>query len=167
MRRWLPYPAMSALLLVIWLLLNQTLAPGQFVVGAILGVVLARIFRLLDAPTLRLRNPHRLLLLAARVSLDVVRSNYAVAKLIVRGQSRAVQSGFVSVPLRLTNPYALAVLACIITSTPGTIWVSYDAGRNVLLIHVLDLVDEMVWIRTIRDRYEHLLLEIFEGAPAC
>lgn len=162
MRRWLPYPAMSALLLVIWLLLNQTLAPGQFVVGAILGVVLARIFRLLDAPTLRLRNPHRLLLLAARVSLDVVRSNYAVAKLIVRGQSRAVQSGFVSVPLRLTNPYALAVLACIITSTPGTIWVSYDAGRNVLLIHVLDLVDEMVWIRTIRDRYEHLLLEIFE-----
>ena len=162
MRRWLPYPAMSALLLVIWLLLNQTLAPGQFVVGAILGVVLARIFRLLDAPTLRLRNPHRLLLLAARVSLDVVRSNYAVAKLIVRGQSRAVQSGFVSVPLRLTNPYALAVLACIITSTPGTIWVSYDAGRNVLLIHVLDLVDETVWIRTIRDRYEHLLLEIFE-----
>ena len=162
MRRWLPYPAMSALLLVIWLLLNQTLAPGQFVVGAILGVVLARIFRLLDAPTLRLRNPHRLVLLAARVSLDVVRSNYAVAKLIVRGQSRAVQSGFVSVPLRLTNPYALVVLACIITSTPGTIWVSYDAGRNVLLIHVLDLVDEMVWIRTIRDRYEHLLLEIFE-----
>ncbi|MDP3592675.1 Na+/H+ antiporter subunit E [Phenylobacterium sp.] len=162
MRRWLPYPAMSGLLLVIWLLLNQTLAPGQFVVGAILGVVLARIFRLLDAPTLRLRTPHRLVLLAARVSLDVVRSNYAVAKLIVRGQSRAVQSGFVSVPLRLTNPYALAVLACIITSTPGTIWVSYDAGRNILLIHVLDLVDEMVWIRTIRDRYEHLLLEIFE-----
>ena len=162
MRRWLPYPAMSALLLVIWLLLNQTLAPGQFVVGAILGVVLARISRQLDAPTLRLRNPHRRVLLAARVSLDVVRSNYAVAKLIVRGQSRAVQSGFVSVPLRLTNPYALAVLACIITSTPGTIWVSYDAGRNILLIHVLDLVDEMVWIRTIRDRYEHLLLEIFE-----
>ncbi|RYG00095.1 MAG: Na+/H+ antiporter subunit E, partial [Caulobacteraceae bacterium] len=88
--------------------------------------------------------------------------NYAVAKLIVRGQSRAVQSGFVSVPLRLTNPYALVVLACIITSTPGTIWVSYDAGRNILLIHVLDLVDETVWIRTIRDRYEHLLLEIFE-----
>lgn len=162
MRRWLPYPALSAFLLVVWLLLNQTLAPGQFVMGSVLGVVLALIFRQLGAPTLRLRNPQKLLVLAARVSLDVVRSNYAVAKLIVLGQSRVVKSGFVSVPLRLTDPYALAVLACIITSTPGTIWVSYDAGRNVLLIHVLDLVDEMVWIRTIRDRYEHLLLEIFE-----
>ncbi len=162
MRRWLPYPALSAFLLVVWLLLNQTLAPGQFVMGSVLGVVLALIFRQLGAPTLRLRNPQKLLVLAARVSLDVVRSNYAVAKLIVLGQSRVVKSGFVSVPFRLTDPYALAVLACIITSTPGTIWVSYDAGRNVLLIHVLDLVDEMVWIRTIRDRYEHLLLEIFE-----
>jgi multicomponent K+:H+ antiporter subunit E len=116
----------------------------------------------LDAPRLRLRNPHKLLLLAARVSLDVVRSNYAVAKIIVLGQGRAVKSGFVSVPLRLTDQYALAVLACIITSTPGTIWVNYDANRNILLIHVLDLVDETVWIRTIGDRYEHLLLEIFE-----
>lgn len=162
MKRWLPYPALSALLLIIWLLLNQTLAPGQFVVGALLGIGLAKVFRQLDAPTLRLRNRHKLLLLACRVGLDVVRSNYAVAKIIILGRSRTVSSGFVSVPLRLTDHYGLAVLACIITSTPGTIWVSYDSNHNVLLIHVLDLVDETTWIRTIGDRYEHLLLEIFE-----
>jgi len=162
MRRWLPYPALSIFLLVVWLLLNQTLAPGQFVVGSVFGLVLARVFQQLNVPKLRLRNPHKLLLLAARVSLDVVRSNYAVAKIIVLGQGRVVKSGFVSVPLKLTDQYALAVLACIITSTPGTIWVNYDANRNILLIHVLDLVDETVWIRTIGDRYEHLLLEIFE-----
>jgi multicomponent K+:H+ antiporter subunit E len=96
------------------------------------------------------------------VGLDVVRSNYAVAKLIILGRSRAVSSGFVTVPLRLTDHYGLAVLACIITSTPGTIWVNYDANHGVLLIHVLDLVDEEIWIRTIGDRYESLLLEIFE-----
>ena len=54
------------------------------------------------------------------------------------------------------------MLACIITSTPGTIWVNYDTVRGVLLIHVLDLVDEEGWTRTIKDRYERLLLEIFE-----
>ena len=30
------------------------------------------------------------------------------------------------------------------------------------MIHVLDLVDENEWIRTIKGRYEQPLLEIFE-----
>jgi len=30
-----------------------------------------------------------------------------------------------------------------------------------LTIHVLDLVDETEWVRTIKGRYERLLLEIF------
>ena len=30
------------------------------------------------------------------------------------------------------------------------------------MIHVLDLIDENVWIATIKGRYERLLLEIFE-----
>jgi multicomponent K+:H+ antiporter subunit E len=161
-RRWLPYPALSVWLTVIWLLLNQTLAPGQVLMGALLGIGLALVFRQLDPPRLRLRNPHKLLLLALLVGFDIVRSNIAVAQIITGGRSRSMTSGFVSIPLRLTNHYGLAVLACIITSTPGTIWVSYDANHGVLLIHVLDLVDEQTWIRTIGDRYEKLLLEVFE-----
>ena len=66
------------------------------------------------------------------------------------------------IPLDLRDPYGLAVLACIITSTPGTLWVSFDAGEGMLTIHVLDLIDENDWIRTIKGRYERLLLEIFE-----
>jgi multicomponent K+:H+ antiporter subunit E len=31
-----------------------------------------------------------------------------------------------------------------------------------LTIHVLDLIDEREWIRTIKNRYERRLLEIFE-----
>ena len=31
-----------------------------------------------------------------------------------------------------------------------------------LMIHVLDLIDEGVWIEIIKGRYERLLLEIFE-----
>ena len=73
-----------------------------------------------------------------------------------------VHSGFVAIPLTITSRHGLAVLACIITSTPGTIWVSYDPIGNMLLIHVLDLVDEQTWIDTIQSRYERPLLEIFE-----
>ncbi len=91
---------------------------------------------------------------------DIIRSNFLVARVILRGGP--VHSGFVAIPLALTDRYGLAVLACIITSTPGTIWVSYDPAGSMLLIHVLDLVNEQTWIRTIQQRYERPLLEIFE-----
>ncbi len=160
-RRWLPYPVLSALLLVIWLLFNQSLAPGTILLGALLGVALARVFGLLQPPKARLRNYPLLGLLFARVVSDIFRSNLAVARIVLR-RERRMRSGFVEIPLTLTDRHGLVVLACIITSTPGTIWVSYDSSLNILLIHVLDLVDEKTWIQTIKQRYERLLLEIFQ-----
>ena len=160
-RRWLPYPILSALLLLIWLLLNQSIAPGTILLGALLGVALAKVFGLLRPPKARLRHYPLLGRLLVRVVCDIVRSNIAVARIILRRDSR-MQSGFVAIPLTLTDHHGLAVLACIITSTPGTIWVSYDSSANILLIHVLDLVDEASWIDSIKQRYERPLLEIFQ-----
>ena len=160
-RRWLPHPLLSALLALIWLVFNQSLAPATILVGAILGVVLARVFGLLSAPRAHLRNYPKLALLLARVMGDIVRSNIAVARLILH-RDRHLRSGFVAIPLRLADHYGLAVLAGIITSTPGTIWVSYDSGMHILVIHVLDLVDEQHWIDWIQQRYERPLLEIFQ-----
>jgi multicomponent K+:H+ antiporter subunit E len=160
-RRWLPYPILSALLLAVWLLLQQSLAPGTILLGALLGVALAKVFGLLRPPKARLRHYPLLGWLLVRVVCDIVRSNIAVARIILRRDSR-MQSGFVAIPLTLTDHYGLAVLACIITSTPGTIWVSYDSSANILLIHVLDLVDEAGWIDSIKQRYERPLLEIFQ-----
>lgn len=162
MTRWLPYPALSLFLLGVWLLLNQSLSLGHVLSGAVLAIALGRVHARLQAPGARVRNYHLLALLGLHVALDVIRSNLAVATIIVRGRSRGVTSGFVEVPLDLRDRYGLAVLATIITSTPGTIWVNYDSGSNVLLIHVLDLVDEEGWIRKIKGRYEQLLLEVFE-----
>src|SRR5690606_20501944 len=110
---------------------------------------------------LRIRRRGLLLRLVLRVTADVIRSNLALLRIIVGGRSRSVTSGFVSVPLDLTNPYGLAVLACIITATPGTIWMSYETQDRILLIHVFDLVDEAEWIRTITERYAQPLQEIF------
>ena len=160
-RRWLPYPILSILLLLIWLLFNQSLAPGTIVAGVVFALVLAKAFGLLRPPEARVRNFPLLVRLFVRVVFDIVRSNITVARLIVRRDCRA-NSGFVAIPLTLTDHYGLAVLACIITSTPGTIWVSHDSGADILLIHVLDLVDEQAWIDSIKRRYEQPLLEIFQ-----
>jgi multicomponent K+:H+ antiporter subunit E len=161
MRRWLPYPLLSLVLALIWLVFNQSLAPGTLLLGAVLGVALARVVALLQPTAAHIRNYPLLARLLLRVAGDIVRSNLAVARLILRRRHRA-RSGFVPIPLTLTDRHGLAVLACIITSTPGTIWVSHDPQRHILLIHVLDLVDERSAIDAIRQRYERPLLEIFQ-----
>ena len=96
------------------------------------------------------------------VFADIVRSNIAVARSSCARARASGPPGFVEIPLELRNPVGLAVLACIITSTPGTAWAGYDSRSGVLTMHVLDLVDEDTWMRTIKGRYETRLLEIFE-----
>ena len=160
MTRWLPHPWFALWLLVAWLLLQQSVAASTIVLGIVLALALSWALGKLDLPRVRVRSLGTLLMLLARVFGDIVRSNIAVAGIIVSPRSR-VSSGFVTIPLEMTHRYALALLACIITATPGTIWISHDSLRRVLVIHVLDLVDETTWIARIKRRYEQPLLRIF------
>lgn len=161
MRRWIPYPTLSLFIFVTWLILNQSLAAGHLLLGAALGLALGHGYGRLQAPPFRIRRRRLLVRLVLRVAGDILRSNLALLRIILFGRSRQVTSGFVAIPLELTSPYGLAMLACIITATPGTIWMSYEARRGVLLIHVFDLVDEDEWRRLITERYARPLQEIF------
>ncbi len=161
MSRLLPFPVMTAALLALWLMLNQSLSVGHLLLGSVIAVLGSQVLVRLDLPPLRIRRPLRLLELSLRVIADVIRSNFAVALLMLRSTSRH-RSGFMTVPLDLRNPYGIALLAAIISSTPGTVWVRYHRAQGLLLIHVFDLVDEAHWVQTIKERYERRLMEIFE-----
>jgi multicomponent K+:H+ antiporter subunit E len=159
--RWLPYPRMSLGLLALWLLLNQSLDAGHIALGLFLAIIAPLTLKTLEVPQTAVRRPVAIIRLGWRVFADIVRSNIAVARIILLPVDRQITSGFVTIPLTLRNPNGLAVLACIITATPGTIWVHIDPATGRLMIHVLDLIDEDAWIASIKGRYESLLLEIF------
>ena len=155
-------PVLTAWLIVMWLLLNQTVSVGHLVLGTVLGVALASASRALRPLQPRIRNAHLVPVLFSVVLIDIIRSNVAVAGIVlgfVRG--RQLRSGFVNVPLELEDPHGLAVLAGIVTATPGTVWVQHDAAARTLTLHVLDLRDEAEWIAWVKSRYERLLLRIF------
>jgi multicomponent K+:H+ antiporter subunit E len=158
----LPYPLLSIALLVLWLLLNQTVSVGHLALGSVLAVLASWAMAALRPEKPRIRRPGAILRLAGMVLVDILRSNLAVGRIIVSPREPGGNAGFMTIPLDLRSRYGLAVLSIIITSTPGTIWVNYDAAKGVLLIHVLDLVDEAAWIRLIKHRYERRLMEIFE-----
>lgn len=150
-------------LLIIWVLLNGTWSVGQVLVGLALSVVMLLLAASLRPVRPRLRRPHVLVALLVTVFVDVVRSNIGVARIILGMTARReVHSGFLDIPLDLRDPHALAILAAIVTSTPGTAWAGLSADGSTLTLHVLDLQDEAYWIRTIKDRYERPLLRVFE-----
>lgn len=161
MTRWLPFPRVAVAVLAIWLLLVPSITPGNVLLGVMLALTAPRLLAALRHDRRGARGIGAMARLAARVLVDITQSNLAVAAIILRPRPRPRRAGFVRIPLRLHEPNGLAVLACIITATPGTIWAAYDPARGVLLIHVLDLIDEETWIVNIQQRYETLLLEIF------
>lgn len=151
-----------AFLVGVWLLLNDTLQPRHVVLGLLLAALV--LFLTARGQPLRVR-PRRLLLvlsLLVRVMADIVRSNIAVARVILGSRARGTNSDFVQIPMELRDPHGLAMLACIITATPGTVWSGLSPDGAILTLHVLDLQDEESWIRLVKVRYEQALKEIFE-----
>lgn len=162
MSRLIPYPLLSLLLLLMWLFLTQ-FSMGNLVLGSVLAIVAGRAVLALQPAAPRLRNWRTILRLLGIVFVDIVRSNIAVAWLILTNDRHgARKSDFVLIPLRMRDPNALMLLACILTATPGTAWLEYDSDNGLLTLHVFDLLDEAEWQSIVRDQYETMLMEIFE-----
>lgn len=161
MTRLLPYPLLTVSLLLMWLLLNQ-FSVGHLILGSVIAFGASLAMAALQPAKPRIRRWDKIPQLVWVVFIDICHSNIAVAGIVLQGRRRQPKSGFVTIPLELRDRTGLAVLACIITSTPGTAWLEYHSANGRLLIHVLDLVDEQEWIDTIKQRYERLLMEIFE-----
>lgn len=161
MSRWLPYPLLTVSLLTMWLLLNG-FSVGHFALGSVIAVVASLSMKALEPTKPRLRRWDKIPKLLAIVLADIAASNVAVSKIILAGKRRKRKSGFVIIPLQLRDPTGLTLLACIITSTPGTAWLEYNSSSQRLLIHVLDLGDEQEAIDLVKKRYEPILMEIFQ-----
>jgi multicomponent K+:H+ antiporter subunit E len=161
MSRLFPYPLMMASLVVMWLALTS-FSLGQLIVGIAVALAAGQGLAALHPAKPRLRRWELIPKLLAIVLYDIVRSNIAVVRIILGGSRIERRSGFVAIPLELRDPTGLAVLSLIVTSTPGTAWFDYNSAHGTLLIHVFDLVDEEGWRELIKNRYEHLLMEIFE-----
>lgn len=162
MSRIVPYPLISTALLLMWLLLTS-FSIGNAILGGAVALVAGRAMGALQPEPLRLRRWPLLFKLFVIVGIDIIRSNIAVAWLILtRGRHGQRKSGFVLIPLTLRDTNALALLACIVTATPGTAWLEYDSETGVLTLHVFDLLDEEEWRHLLHNRYEVLLMEIFE-----
>jgi multicomponent K+:H+ antiporter subunit E len=165
MSRVFPSPLASALVFVVWLLLNNTLDPAHVVLALLLAVALPWITAPLRPDVPRIRRWDVALRLALVLLRDIAMSNIDVARRIL-GPEAAIQPRFVWVPLTLRNPHGVLTLAGMITMTPGTISAELSPDRRHLLVHALhvDGGDEGAaqLVATIKRRYEQPLIQIFD-----
>ena len=160
-KRWFPAPLLSAVLFLLWPLLNQSWSVGQLLLGALLALIIPWVTWPALSEDSRPRRPLVALKLFFTVLKDIITSNIDVAKLILGRESR-IRPGFVWLPLTLTDPQGIVVLAGIITMTPGTLSADVSNDRRHLMIHALNVDDELALIDAIKSRYERPLLEIFQ-----
>lgn len=161
MRRWLPSLPLSLALWALWLLLNDSVAPADLLLGGILALVAPALVAPLKPAGPRLHRPFMLARLVLRVGGDVVLSALEVAAGMLRAGRRPPRGRFVTIPLDLRDPQGLAALAIITAVVPGTVWCDLAADRGRLLIHVFDLADEAAFVALYKERYERPLQEIF------
>lgn len=157
----LPLPGLSAVLLIIWLLLHNTVAPGHLLLGTLLAVVIPWWCAAFWPRQLAVRRIGVLMMFLATVLWDIVVANLSVARVLLSPQP-SLRPGFFELPISLTNEVGVVMLANTISLTPGTVSAKLSADRSRLLVHCLDIEDEAALIAQIKHRYERPLKEIFE-----
>lgn len=160
MKRLLPHPLLSLVLFVCWLIMNSTVAPAHVVLAALLAVGIPLLTRKLWDETIPLARPGAALRLVLLVTWDIVVANVNVARQVL-GPLDRLRPGFVAVPLDVRHPYAISLLASIITITPGTVSADVDDARSRILVHALHIDDADALVAQIKMRYERPLQEIF------
>lgn len=160
MRRLFPSPLVSLTVLLLWLLLNNTVAPGQLVFGLVLAWVIPRLTLGMRPDQPRIGNPAAIVRLGLVVLWDIVVANVQVAIRVLGPESR-LSPRFFWLPLDIHDPHGIAALAGIITMTPGTLSAELAEDRRHLLIHALDADDPDAVCADIKRRYEAPLMEIF------
>ena len=156
----LPHPLLSLLLMLLWLLLNNSAAPGHLILGALLGLLIPLFTRRFWPERLTVAKPALIVRFAARVLWDIIVANFVVAR-IVLGPLTNVRPVFVRVPLEVQQEFAVTALASVISLTPGTVTADVDRARRYLLVHALSEDDPEALVRLIKSRYEAPIKEIF------
>ena len=161
-RKIFPHPYLSALLAVTWMLLVNRFAIGSLAMAAILGIALPLVTASYWPARPRLTRPFEMLPYLALVLWDVILANIQVARIILFMPPDQIKSAWIAVPVDLTSPEAITLLAGTITMTPGTLTADMTRDGRVLLIHALHAPDPDAVRDDIKSRYETRLKRIFE-----
>ncbi|NIZ09340.1 Na+/H+ antiporter subunit E [Pseudooceanicola sp. HF7] len=162
LKRLIPHPLLSISLVLVWLMLVNHYSLGNLILGAILGVLVPALTGPYWPNQARVRRPLKVIEYILVVLWDIVVANVQVAMIILFKRNADLKTCWVVVPMELTSPEAITVLAGTITMTPGTVSAMLSADASEILVHCLHTDDPEGTRDDIKNRYERRLKEIFQ-----
>lgn len=157
--RWFPHPLVSFLCGLSWVMLSHSLDVATLLIALLIGFIIPKLINpFIDrTPNIKWMDAFKLFCV---VLWDIVICNINVAKLVL-GSTKKLQPKWFRVPLDSEHEEVNAILAMIITTTPGTVTAGIDQERWDILVHSLNTDDIESEIQSIKERYEQPLMRIF------
>lgn len=131
---------LNLLLALLWAAFNGSFAPATLAAGFALGYVVLFIARRALAPSNYHKQLWRALAFFAFYIRDILRASLKVAYDVLT-PTMYMQPGIVGVPLDVKTDVEIAVLANLVSLTPGTLSLDVSSDRKVLYIHAMYIDD--------------------------
>ena len=156
---------MSFFLWNILLAVNWALLSGQFnlenlVAGFVIGFLLLWTFRQSFGQTDYFPKVRNAIAFSLTFMRELLLSNLSVARTVLFEPRDKINPAFLAIPLEAKTDAEIALLANLITLTPGTLSLDVSTDRSVLYIHTLDVEDVDALRDEIKLSLERGLLEV-------
>ncbi|WP_411035126.1 Na+/H+ antiporter subunit E [Shinella sp. BYT-45] len=152
--------AIIALFALVWLAVSGSFTVPNLLLGIAAGALSLALIRGHVRPDGRRIRPLKVLSLLVLFLRELALSAFKVA-LLVASPKMALKPGIFAFPLTVDRDFEIALLANLITLTPGTLSVDVSEDRKVLYVHALDCSDPAGMRRAIAGGFERKIMEAF------
>ena len=156
------YALAAILLAVLWAVVSGSVTLANLLFGALVGVVVLLLLRGRLHGTGLLHRLLAVLDLAVEFTRELLGGAAAVIRLSLHPHlDTHLKPRFVAFRLRVEGDFQIALLANLITLTPGTLSVEVSGDRRTLFVHVLDAPDREAALRSLAEGLEDRVMAVF------
>lgn len=150
---------LNLLLALLWAAVAGSVDPAHLVVGFVTGYAVLWLARPVLGPTGYFSRLPRAVGFAGFFVWELVLSNLRVAWDVLTPRARR-RPGVVAVPLDAETDVEIALLANLVTLTPGSLSLDVSPDRRVLYVHAMFVDDPEAFRRDLKRGFERRVLEL-------
>lgn len=152
---------LNVLLALAWVALTGQLTPINFGFGFVVGYLLLWLARRAAGQSNYFKKVGQIIRFAGFFIWQLVLANLRVTYEILT-PAHTMRPAVVAVPLDITQPAAVTLLANVITLTPGTLSLDVTPNGHMLYVHAMHVQDAESFRQEIKEGFERYVKEIFE-----